>query len=284
MPRAGLGARGGTSATGFPRLSVRRVRACRSVRPSRATHANDLQAVSHERSPRRRPQLAAYPVAPAPGGILPVVIAQEAGVVEDRDPVALEDRDRPTALAILLVVGGALGLLAAFALTLDKFQALTHPSSNLSCDFNLLVQCGKNLGSPQGSAFGFPNPLIGLVGFPAPIFVGVSVLAGVRFPRWFWAVFNLGLLFAIGFVIWLMSVSIFLLGTLCPWCMLVWSAVIPMFVATTLYDLARGNLPVGRGLRRGAAALYGWTPLLTLLAYVAVAVVAQLRLNVLAFL
>jgi uncharacterized membrane protein len=204
---------------------------------------------------------------------------------ETRTAVALEQETRrPVALAILLIVGGALGLLAAFQLTLDKFQVLENPNAHLSCNFSLIVQCGRNLSSPEGSVFGFPNPLIGLMAFPAPIIVGVAVLAGARFPRWFWSVFNLGLLGALAFVIWLMGVSIFHLGTLCPWCMLVWSVVIPMFVATTLYDLGEGNLPVAPGIRRAGAALYGWTPLICLLAYLAVAVVAQLRLNVLAYL
>lgn len=202
------------------------------------------------------------------GAILPVVSEQETR--------------RPTALAILLIVGGLLGLLAAFELTLDKLQVLEHPHASLSCNFSVLVQCGTNLKSWQGSLFGFPNPLIGLVCFPAPVFMGVATLAGVRFPRWFWSLFNLGLLGALAFVVWLMAESIFVLGTLCPWCMLVWSVVIPMFVATTLYDLGQGNLPVGRGARRVGAALYGWTPLISLLAYVVVAVVAQLRLDVLA--
>ncbi len=201
---------------------------------------------------------------------------------ETRRPIEIDQRtDRPVALAVLLIVGGALGLLAAFALTLDKIQVLEHPTASLSCNFNVLVQCGKNLGSWQGSLFGFPNPLIGLMCFPAPIIVGVAVLAGARFPRWFWAVFNLGLLGALVFVIWLMAQSIFVIGTLCPWCMLVWSVVIPMFVATTLYDVREGNLPTGPSVRRAAAALYGWTPLISLLAYVVIAVLAQVRLNVL---
>jgi len=195
-----------------------------------------------------------------------------------------QETRRPVALAILLIVGGALGLLAAFQLTMDKFQVLENANAHLSCNFSLIVQCGKNLSSPEGSAFGFPNPLIGLMCFPAPIIVGVAVLAGARFAKWFWALFNLGLLGAIAFVIWLISVSIFHLGTLCPWCMLVWSVVIPMFIATTLYDLAEGNLLPARGPRRVGAALYGWTPLICLLAYLAVAVIAQLRLNVLNYL
>jgi uncharacterized membrane protein len=190
---------------------------------------------------------------------------------------------RPIALAILLIVGGILGLIAAFALTLDKIAVLQNPAFEPSCNFSLLVQCGKNLASPEGAAFGFPNPLLGLMGFPAPIAVGVGLLAGARFARWFWLLFNVGMLGALGFVVWLIGVSIFRLGTLCPWCMLVWSMVIPMTLATTFYNVAAGNLPVGRPLRRVGAFLYGWTPLVSLLAYVAVAVLAQVRLDVLAF-
>jgi uncharacterized membrane protein len=201
------------------------------------------------------------------GAILVAVIEQESR--------------RPIALAVLLIVGGALGLLAAFALTMDKFAVLEHPAAQVNCDFSVLVQCSTNLKSWQGSLFGFPNPIIGLVCFPAPIFMGVALLAGARFPRWFWVVFEVGMLLALAFVIWLMSQSIFVLGTLCPWCMLVWSVVIPMTVAVTLYELSAGLLPIGRGARRVGAVLYGWTPLISLLAYVLVAVLAQLRLNVL---
>ncbi|MGN6743229.1 MAG: vitamin K epoxide reductase family protein [Amnibacterium sp.] len=214
------------------------------------------------------------------------MIDQGTAVLDEdrRGAGGLQERGRPIALAILLIVGGLLGLLAAFELTLDKFATIQNANAHLSCNFNLLVQCGKNLASPEGSAFGFPNPIIGLVCFPAPVFVGVSVLAGARFPRWFWAVFNAGMLFAIGFVVFLITVSIFLLGTLCPWCMLVWSVVIPMFVATTLFNLSWGHLGGAAGLRRFGSALYGWTPLITLLLYVVVAVIAQLRLNVLSYL
>ena len=184
-------------------------------------------------------------------------------------------------LAILLIVGGIVGLTAAFALTLDKFEVLLHPNAVLNCNISVLVQCGKNLAAPQGSAFGFPNPLLGLVMFPAPIIVGVASLAGVRFPRWFWAVFNLGMAFAIAFVAWLMSVSIFTLFTLCPWCMVVWAVVIPMSLGTTLYDLREQNLPLGDRVARIAGRAYGWLPIITLVVYVIFAVIAQVRLDVL---
>lgn len=191
---------------------------------------------------------------------------------------------RPILFAALLVVLGITGWIAAFALTLDKFAALTDPSTGLGCDFSILVQCSANLDSPQGAVFGFPNPLIGVAAWIAPIVVGAGLLAGARFDRWFWAVFNLGFVFALGFVIWLITQSVFLLGTLCPWCMLTWAVVIPGFWLVTLRNLREGVFPVPAAVRRFAGAAYGWIPFITLLCYLAIAVIAQLRLDVLSYL
>jgi uncharacterized membrane protein len=189
---------------------------------------------------------------------------------------------RPLALAIFLIVTGVLGWYAAFALTVDKFTLLENPEADLDCNFSLLVQCGANLNSPQGAVFGFPNPLLGLGGFVAPIAVGVALLAGARFARWFWALFNVGVLGALVFVIWLISQSIYVLGTLCPWCMLVWSVVIPMFWVVTARNLADGVY--GSGLQRVGAGLRGWVIPITIVCYALVAFLAQLRLDVLSYL
>ena len=189
---------------------------------------------------------------------------------------------RPTGLAIFLVIAGIVGFVSAWQLTIDKFQVLTDPSSKLNCDISVIVACGPNLFSWQGSVFGFPNPMLGIAGFVAPIAVGVGILAGARFTRGFWVLFNLGLAGAFAFVCWLIGQSIFSLGTLCTWCMAVWSVTIPLFWTVTLYNLKTGNIPVGAKARRFFAAVYGWVPLITLLSYVVVAVLAQLRLDVIA--
>lgn len=185
------------------------------------------------------------------------------------------------ALAILLIVGGIVGLTAAFELTLDKFALAADTNYVPPCNISPFIQCSANLKSPEGSAFGFPNPVLGLMMFPAPIFLGVATLAGVRFPRWFWAAFNLGMAFAIGFVVFLMTKSVFHLGTLCPWCLAVWSVVIPMSLATTLYNLREQNIPLGGRVARIAGAAYGWMPIITLVVYLAFAVIAQVRLDLL---
>lgn len=189
---------------------------------------------------------------------------------------------RPWTFAIFLIVAGAAGWWAAFQLTLDKFIAYEHPSTKLSCDFSLIVQCTANLNSPEGSAFGFPNPIIGLGGFAAVIAVGVSLLAGARFARWYWIAFNLGVAGALAFVIFLIGHSIYHLGTLCPWCMLVWLATIPLFWYVTIRNLADGVY--GGGARKLGAALRPWIIPITVISYLVVAVLAQLQLNVLAHL
>ena len=186
---------------------------------------------------------------------------------------------RPWMLAVFLIVTGALGWWAAFSLTLDKFALLADPDADLSCNFSVLVQCGANLDSWQGEVFGFPNPLIGLGGFVAPIAVGVALLAGARFANWFWIAFNVGIAGALAFVIWLIGQSIFVLGTLCPWCMLVWLVTIPLFWVVTLRNARDGRLRAAARRPRAMRSCHGSCPI-TVACYLIVAVLAQVRLDV----
>ena len=188
---------------------------------------------------------------------------------------------RPILPAAVFVVTGLLGLLAAFSLTIDKILVLQDPNADLDCNFSLIVQCSANLESWQGSVLGFPNPILGLMGFVAPVAVGVALLAGARFDRWLWIAFNVGVAGALAFCIWLMSQSIFVLGTLCPWCMLTWAATILLFWTLTLRNLSAGVY--GTGPVRVGTALLGWVPLITILSYLVIAIVAQLRLDVISY-
>jgi uncharacterized membrane protein len=188
---------------------------------------------------------------------------------------------RPVVVAIWLIFAGVVGWWAAFSLTMERFHQLQNPGAAASCDFSVLVQCSTNLQSSQGAVFGFPNPILGLAAWIAPIVVGVGLLAGARFARWFWALFWLGFALALSFVVWLIAQSLFVLATLCPWCMVTWSVVIPSFFVVTLHVLREGVIP-GFRVREVADRLMVWVPLMTLAAFVVVAVLAQVRLNVLA--
>ena len=188
---------------------------------------------------------------------------------------------RPVALAYWLIIASAIGWTAAFALTVEKFHAYENPGAGAACDFSVLVQCTENLNSPQGSAFGFPNPLIGLTGWMAPMVVAVAILAGARFAKWFWALFTAGMTFAFGFVCWLIFQSIFVLSTLCPWCMVTWVVTIPSFYAVLIHAVRIGAIPLGSRAAKAAGRLSGWVPLITVVSYAIIATIAQLRLDVL---
>jgi uncharacterized membrane protein len=183
-------------------------------------------------------------------------------------------------LGLFLTVAGVVGFFAAMRLTADKVGTFIDPTTAPSCDMSVLVQCGKNLASWQGSLFGFPNPLIGVGGWLAVIAVGVMVLGGLRFARWFWIAFNVGVAGALALVCWLIYQSIFALATLCPWCMTTWAVTIPAFWLVTLYNLKSGHIPVPKRTRSFFNAAYGWVPLLTFTSYLIVFVQAQLWLDV----
>jgi len=190
---------------------------------------------------------------------------------------AVPAAERRWAFGGFLIVAGVAGFIAAISLAIDKIIVIVDPTAPLNCSISIVVNCATNLNSDQGAIFGFPNPLIGLGGFLAPFVVGLAILAGARFDRWFWIAFNVGLLGAFVFVAWLIGQSIFFLGSLCLWCALVWSVTIPAFLLVTFRNLAEGVY--GSGAKRVGNALYGFTPFITLLFYVVVLAMYQVHLD-----
>jgi uncharacterized membrane protein len=188
-------------------------------------------------------------------------------------------RSRPVALAVFLIIAGALWLLAAFELSVEKVLVLADPEHVPNCNVGVLVGCTTNLESWQGSVFGFPNPFIGLMAWPVVITIGVAILARAHFAHWFWIGFNAGVAGALVFVGWLIAQSIYVLDVLCPWCMLTWAVTIPAFWVVTLHNLRTGHIPASARVRAVAGELYKWIPLITLVCYAIVVVLAQVHMN-----
>ena len=145
--------------------------------------------------------------------------------------------------ALLLVLTGAAGLLASWVITLDKFKLLQDPDFTPGCSLNPVVSCGSVMESDQAEAFGFPNPMLGLVAYGIVIGVGVSLLAGAAFPRWYWLTFEAGCLFGVGFVSWLQFESLYRINALCLWCCLAWIATIILFWYVTSLVVRHQFLP-----------------------------------------
>ena len=132
--------------------------------------------------------------------------------------------------AVWILIAGIVGLAAAFALTVEKIDILINPSYVPSCSINPVLSCGSVMVTPQAAAFGFPNPLIGIVAFTVVVVTGVLALADVALPRWYWVGLAAGTLLGVGFIHWLIFQSLYRIGALCPYCMAVWAVTIPLFV------------------------------------------------------
>lgn len=142
----------------------------------------------------------------------------------------------------VMLTCGILGLLAAFILSVERITQLTNPNAALLCNVNAILNCGAVMETWQAKVFGFPNSFIGLMAYPVVITVAVAGLAGVRFPRWFMATaqvgFGLGLLFAY----WLFFQSVYVIGVLCPLCLVVTVVTTILFETLLRYNLRENNL------------------------------------------
>jgi len=185
----------------------------------------------------------------------------------------------PLLYASLIGLSAVFGIMAAFALTVEKLNALANPGAPAACDINPLVQCGANLSSWQGALFGFPNPLLGLLGWPVVLTVAVLIASRVSLPNWFMRAYSAGISAAFVFVVWLMYASFFQVGTLCPWCMVTWIATIPAFVLTWAYGLRNGIWGKSEFSIRLGETIWFWSPSIILLIVAIAAGTAEVQLS-----
>jgi len=154
---------------------------------------------------------------------------------EDSEPSTDPSVDRaagsvPTLSAVWVLVAGIVGLAAAFTLTIEKIKLLENPAYVPSCSINPVLSCGSVMVTPQAAAFGFPNPLIGIIAFSVVVVSGVLAVAKVPLPRWYWTGLAVGTALGVVFIHWLIYQSLYTIGALCPYCMVVWTVTIPLLV------------------------------------------------------
>ncbi|MFE0171176.1 vitamin K epoxide reductase family protein [Streptomyces sp. NPDC059002] len=161
-------------------------------------------------------------------------------------------------LSLFLLLAGVLGALASGELTRDRIASLADPAFRPSCTINSVISCGDIMTAWQSNVvLGVPNMLFGIAGFSALAALGLALCTGVGLPRRLWLLLQAAVTAAFGFVVWLISQCLYVIGALCPWCMLVWAVVIPLFWYVTVHTLRTGVLPAPRGLSR-ISYRYAW--------------------------
>ena len=157
-----------------------------------------------------------------------------------------------TPSAVWVLIAGIVGLAAAVTLTVEKVKLLENPAYVPSCSINPVLSCGSVMVTPQASEFGFPNSLLGIVAFTVVVVAGVLAVAKVALPQWFWSGLAAGTLLGVVFVHWLIYQSLYVIGALCPYCMVVWTMTIPLLAVVS--SIALRPL-AGNGFAR---AVYQW--------------------------
>ena len=141
-----------------------------------------------------------------------------------------------------MLVSSVIGLVAALVLSVEAIALAKDPLADLSCNINAVLSCGTVGASWQASLLGFPNAYLGLIAEPVVITIAVAALGGTRFPRWFMnsaqVVYLIGFLFAF----WLFYESYFVIGALCPWCLLVTLTTTTVFTSLLRVNILDNNL------------------------------------------
>nr|WP_139797860.1 vitamin K epoxide reductase family protein [Mycobacterium noviomagense] len=178
----------------------------------------------------------------------------------------------PLPSAWWVLIAGVIGFVASVTLTIEKVKILTNPSYVPSCNFNPVVSCGSVMATAQASVLGFPNPLIGIAAFTVVVVTGVLAVTKIPLPQWYWIGLAAGTLAGVVFVHWLIFQSLYRIGALCPYCMVVWAVTVPLLVvvASIAFRAAETASAAGR-------TLYRWRWSITVLWFTAVILLILVR-------
>ena len=181
------------------------------------------------------------------------------------------------ALGWVFAALSAMGIFASFQLLKEEITALKDPAATLACDLNPLVGCSSSLLTSQAHLLIIPNSGAGMLIFGMLLAVAGVLIGGAGLPRLVWWGLSVGSLVGMGYVIYFLIASITIFKTLCPYCMVVWLAIIiltPLAWGGALrsgaYGRSREN--VGRAILK-----YSWAIALAIVLLIVLVILVGLR-------
>jgi uncharacterized membrane protein len=181
---------------------------------------------------------------------------------------------------IFTAIFSTIMLIASFMLVRDAYL-LASVGVKPSCDVNPFFSCGNVFNSWQAKVFfEAPNPVFGLIGYTVVLTVSVIMMQGIIIQRWFWRAFTAGMFVAWLFLMWLFYQSVFMIGFLCLYCMIVWAAHTIVLFPLTLWLLKEGMLSGNTIVKRfgGTFLPYSWLPIIVVSAVILISIRIQFPL------
>jgi len=160
-------------------------------------------------------------------------------------------KQQPTKQRILfttLTVASAIGFLASFLQTIEKLTLLKNPESILVCNINAVFSCTNILNSWQSSVFGFPNSLMCIIFFVIMMTAGIVGWTGGTINSKLRLVFLAMALFFVSFGFWYLWQSIFIIGSMCVYCIFCYGGV--LVASDALLRLSYKDIKLNNNLQK----------------------------------
>lgn len=149
-------------------------------------------------------------------------------------------------LGALVAVAGGAGVLVTAMQLLDRIALAENPQAPLVCDISSVLSCGSVLTAWQSSALGVPNAMVGLAVFSAFLSAGLAAALGGALSLRYLRVLEALALGMLGFTLWYLAQTTFVLGALCLYCTVVGTSVVLVNLAVSRMWRRAGGLG-GRG-------------------------------------
>lgn len=147
------------------------------------------------------------------------------------------------AFPYLLIIGGAIALIASFILTYDTLQIAQNPHYVPSCSLNPILSCGSVINAAGDKILGLPYPYYGIAAFGILLSMGFGMIAGAKYKLWYWRAFQIAITLGTIGAYFLLIKSIYKIHALCPFCLSVDAVTTTLFWYTTLSSFEKGVIP-----------------------------------------
>ncbi len=144
-------------------------------------------------------------------------------------------------IPVTIILFSITGLYSAFILTTEKIELLKNVDRILPCTVNIIINCASVMKSPQAELFGFPNSILGLIGYSTMLTFGVSLLFNRITTKPYILLATFGSLLSVIFSYWLLFQSVYVIGALCPYCLVSGISATNIFLALIYLNLKDEN-------------------------------------------